>query len=126
MLARNGERIGRGDLHEWPHDGVGFWSVHVLPVFLPFIRPFPSDFTQKCLTAPNEAASNTTVPMLHANSVPLLKVWAKAKLALGSWQDALTSAVSVSVPVALASAMGLTRCWVTVHSPQSDHLPGHM
>ena len=36
--------------------------------------------------------------MLVTTPSPLLKEWAKAKLARGSWKDAIVSAVSVSTP----------------------------
>lgn len=62
-----------------------------------YIPPFLSGFTQRRLSAPErdgDVVSATTAS-------PLLREWAKARLARGSWTDAILSAVGVSTFFAL-------------------------
>lgn len=74
------------------------------------------DFSRRCLSAPesdDDAARHDGAPMLRATSnslvpTPLLREWAKATLARGSWQDALLAATSVSVSSCLMSRVPYT------------------
>ena len=64
------------------------------PVPPPCVRHFATDFLQRCLSTPER--SDDTI--LHSPSpTPLLREWAKSKLAGGSWRDALVAAVNVSI-----------------------------
>ena len=68
------------------------------------IQNLSAGFTHQCLSVtecdgdvvstPTEEGNMVTV---HATPTPLLREWAKAKLAHNSWQDALLSAVHVSI-----------------------------
>ena len=53
------------------------------------LQYFATDFLQQCLSTPDV---NTTI-----SPTPLLREWAKLKLAGGSWKDALVATVNVSV-----------------------------
>ena len=67
------------------------------------IRRFATDFLQRCLSTP-EGSVDTT---LHSLSpTPLLREWAKLKLAGGSWREALVAALNVS----LFFCSGIPRC----------------
>ena len=58
------------------------------------IRRFATDFSQRCLSTAESSADT----ILHPPSpTPLLKEWARSKLAGDSWSDALVGAVNVSV-----------------------------
>jgi hypothetical protein len=86
------------------------------------IHTFPSDFTHRCLSAPesdggvaSKAARHDNTPILHHATLnsptptPLLREWANATLASRSWKDALVTAanVRISSPFILISFMGL-------------------
>ena len=75
-----------------------------LATCVPCIQNFSADFTHQCLSAPEsngDAASTPTedanMVTVHATPTPLLREWAKAKLAHYSWKEALFSAVDVSI-----------------------------
>ena len=57
------------------------------------VQPFLLDFMQRRLSSPNCNVDtvSTTPP------TPLLREWAKAKLTIGTWKDALDIAVGVSI-----------------------------
>ncbi|KAN0097093.1 hypothetical protein V8E55_001539 [Tylopilus felleus] len=65
------------------------------------ITKWVSDFTHQCLSAPesdSDAVSTSTEEVtVLATPTPLLREWAKAKLAHYSWKDALLSAVDLIV-----------------------------
>ncbi|KAH0838774.1 hypothetical protein J3R83DRAFT_7149 [Lanmaoa asiatica] len=74
------------------------------------VTKWVSDFTQRCLSAPessDDAASkaprHNRAQTLYATPhsltpPPLLREWAKATLSSGSWKDALVASVSLMVP----------------------------
>ena len=67
-------------------------------IWVPCIQSRPA-FTQRCLSAPEDngdTAQHVNATILHA-AIPLLREWAKATLSYCSWQDALVTAVSVSI-----------------------------
>ena len=67
-----------------------------------YVQVFLSDFTHRCLSAPEGGTPNSPTP------TPLLREWAKATLAGRSWKDALVVSASVSVFFALVPLVGLT------------------
>jgi hypothetical protein len=80
------------------------------------IQAFPSDFTRRCLSAPESdggaAAQHNNAPTLHAaldlpSPTPLLTEWAKATLARTSWKDALIAAAGVSIFVWSSTLRGI-------------------
>ena len=78
---------------------------YVLPVPPLCIQSFTTDFTQQCLSTP-ESSGDTT---LHSPlPMPLLRGWAKLKLASGSWKSALIATVNVSTSFFLGNAHGPT------------------
>ena len=69
---------------------------------------FWSDFTHRCLSAP-ESNADTPVPHATLNSATpalLLREWAKARLVRDPWRDVLLSAASVSILCAFAPVEG--------------------
>ena len=88
--------------------------------FFSCIQAFPSDFTHRCLSAPEsdggtalKAARHDNAPVLHhvtldlPTPAPLLSEWAKATLARCSWKDALLAAASVSIYSYSATPRGI-------------------
>ena len=68
------------------------------------IQNFSADFIHQCLSAPESDGDVVSTPtedanmlMVLATPAPLLREWAKAKLAHYSWKDALLSAVDVNI-----------------------------
>ncbi|KAN0087909.1 hypothetical protein V8E55_006530 [Tylopilus felleus] len=68
------------------------------------ITKWVSDITHQCLSAPKSNGDVASTPtedanmvMVHATPTPLLREWAKVKLAHYSWKDALLSAVDFVV-----------------------------
>ena len=60
---------------------------------------FRPDFTQRCLSTSEDnghPAQHVNAATLHA-ATPLLREWVKATLSYCSWNDALVTAVSVSI-----------------------------
>ena len=78
---------------------MGFWRVYVLLVCLPYIQPFWSDFTHRCLSASrsDDDAPTPRAALDSPTATPLLREWTKATLARHSWKDALATAASVSI-----------------------------
>ena len=84
---------------EWV-SGESILSICVVPC----VQCFSADFTQQCLStfesdgdAVSTPTQDTTGATVHATPTPLLREWAKAKLAHDTWKDALLSAVGVSI-----------------------------
>ena len=100
MSELRGEVYMSGPMTEWVSGEL------VLPVCLPYIQPFWSDFSHQCLSAPE---SDDDAPTPHATldsptPAPLLREWAKAKLTRELWRDTLLSAISVSISFCSRSA----------------------
>ena len=58
------------------------------------IRHFATEFLQRCLSAPESSIDTTR----HSPSpTPLLREWAKVKLAGSSWRDALAATLNVNI-----------------------------
>ena len=56
-----------------------------------------SDFTQRCLSAPDTDAPTPRASLDLRTAIPLLREWVRATLARCSWQEALVAAASVSI-----------------------------
>ena len=113
MRELEGEVYMSGPMTEWV-------SGELLPVCLPSIRPFWSDFTHQCLSAPG-SDGNAPTPHASLNSptpTSLLREWAKAKLIRYSWSDALLSADSVSISFCSPTRRGIDTC--SSHFPRSQ------
>ena len=71
---------------------MGIWSV-INSLSIAIRLTFHADFVQQCLSTPESGRDSPSSP------TPLLREWAKLKLASGSWKDALSAAGKVSIPV---------------------------
>ena len=94
-----------GPITEW------IFSESTFTCLFSCIQGFPSDFTRRCLSAPESggsgapstAARHDNAPVLHhvtLNSptpTSLLREWAKAALAGHSWKDSLVAAANASI-----------------------------
>ena len=110
-------------MNEWVSGKLSFHLFVCL-----YIQPFSSDFTHRYFSAPG-SDGDTLTP--HTTLTPLLREWAKAKLTLDLWRDALLSAVSVSISFCSRTRRGIkfcvTRCWfVLVRTSQGYDIPGRM
>ena len=76
---------------------------------------------QRCLSisesdgAPSTETGHDNIPDSHASLMPILRQWTTVKLARDSWQDALTSAMSVSISFFSRTHRGIEAC-LAVHT----------
>ena len=78
-------------------------SGELIPYLSTCIQNLSADFTHQCLSVTKCDGDVVSTPTEEGNMVtvhvlpPLLREWAKAKLAHYSWKDALLSAADVSI-----------------------------
>ena len=99
MSELGGEVYMSEPMNEWVSGELSFYLF-----VCSYIQPFSSDFTHRYLSAPG---SDGDALMTHATLTPLLREWAKAKLTLDLWRDALLSAVSVSISFCSRTRRGI-------------------